>query len=170
MISAVRRGRRTSARQRFIYIVSMVSVSVLLALIGRHSFLKAFESFILCLLTVFTPWSAINLIDFYCFTRSRYDVPGLSDPAGRYGRWNPTGIGIYLVGVLIQIPFLSTTFYTGALVERLGGVDISWILGLVVPGLLYYGLGRGSQRRAPPQLTLPVDTPASPFIEPLGGA
>jgi NCS1 family nucleobase:cation symporter-1 len=170
MVSAMRRGLRISVRQRCFYIVSMVGASVLLALIGRHSFLRAFESFILCLLTAFTPWSAINLIDFYCFTRSRYDVPALSDPAGRYGRWNPTGIAIYLVGILVQIPFLATTFYTGALVERLGGVDISWILGLVVPGMLYYAFGRGSQRRAPPQLTLPVDTPVSPFIEPLGGA
>ena len=130
-------------------------ISVLLALTGRHSFLKAFEAFILCLLAVFTPWSAINLIDFYCFTRSRYDVPALSDPDGRYGRWNMTGIAIYLVGIVVQIPFLSTAFYTGPLVEPLGGVDISWIVGLLVPGVLYYVLGRASRRRAPPRLILP---------------
>ncbi|HEY1725147.1 MAG TPA: cytosine permease [Steroidobacteraceae bacterium] len=170
MVSAVRRRARTSARQRLCYIVAMVGVSVLLALIGRHSFLRVFESFILCLLTVFTPWSAINLIDFYCFTRSRYDVPALSDPSGRYGRWNSTGIAIYLVGILVQIPFLSTTLYTGALVERLGGVDISWIVGLLVPGVLYYVLGRDSERRAPPQLILPTGAAATVFTEPLGGA
>jgi nucleobase:cation symporter-1, NCS1 family len=105
---------------------------------------------------VFTPWSAINLIDFYCFTRSRYDVPALSDPDGRYGRWNMTGIVIYLIGILIQIPFLSTAFYTGALVETLGGVDISWIVGLLVPGFLYYTFGRASLFRAPPQMILPI--------------
>ena len=62
------------------------------------------------LLAVFTPWSAINLVDYYCFTRSRYDVPALSDPNGRYGRWNATGIIMYLTGILVQIPFLSTSF------------------------------------------------------------
>jgi NCS1 family nucleobase:cation symporter-1 len=156
MVSGFRRGLRISVVQRFLYIVSMVGASAVLALTGRHSFLKAFESFILCLLAVFTPWSAINLIDFYCFTRSRYDVPALSDPDGRYGRWNMTGIAIYLVGILVQIPFLSTAFYTGPLVEPLGGVDISWIVGLLVPGALYYVLARASRRRAPSQLILPT--------------
>ena len=156
MVSGFRRGFRISVRHRFFYIVSMVGVSALLALTGRHSFLKEFEAFILCLLAVFTPWSAINLIDYYCFTRSRYDVPALSDPDGRYGRWNMTGIMIYLIGILVQIPFLSTAFYTGPLVEPLGGVDISWIVGLLVPGVLYYAFARASQRRAPPQLILPA--------------
>jgi nucleobase:cation symporter-1, NCS1 family len=155
IVSGFRRGLRISLWHRFFYIVAMVGVSALLALTGRHSFLKAFEAFILCLLAVFTPWSAINLIDFYCFTRSRYDVPALSDPDGRYGRWNMTGITIYLIGILVQIPFLSTAFYTGPLVEPLGGVDISWIVGLLVPGALYYALGRASRSRAPPQLILP---------------
>jgi NCS1 family nucleobase:cation symporter-1 len=155
MVSAFRRGLRIPVRHRFFYIVAMVSASALLALTGRHSFLKAFEAFILCLLAVFTPWSAINLIDYYCFTRSRYDVPALSNPDGRYSRWNMTGIVIYLIGVLVQVPFLDSAFYTGPLVALLGGVDISWIVGLIVPGILYYLLGRASQRRAPPQLILP---------------
>jgi NCS1 family nucleobase:cation symporter-1 len=157
MVSGFRRGLRISVRHRFFYIVSMVGVSALLALTGRHSFLKEFEAFILCLLAVFTPWSAINLIDYYCFTRSRYDVPALSDPDGRYGRWNMTGIVIYLIGILVQVPFLSTAFYTGPLVEPLGGVDISWIVGLLVPAALYYAFGRASRRRAPPQLILPQE-------------
>jgi NCS1 family nucleobase:cation symporter-1 len=156
MVSGLRHGVRVSMRHRFFYIVLMVGVSALLALAGRHSFLKGFQAFILCLLAVFTPWSAINLIDYYCFTRSRYDVPALSDPDGRYGRWNATGIVIYLIGILVQIPFLSTAFYTGPLVEPLGGVDVSWIVGLIVPGILYYTLGRASQRRAPPQIILPA--------------
>ena len=156
IVSGFRRGRRISVRHRFFYVVSMVGVSALLALSGRHSFLKEFEAFILCLLAVFTPWSAINLIDYYCFTRSRYDVPALSDPDGRYGRWNVTGIVIYLIGIVVQIPFLSTSFYTGPLVEPLGGVDISWIVGLLVPGILYYLFARSSRARAPPHLILPA--------------
>ncbi len=67
-----------------------------------------------------------------------------------------TGIVIYLIGILVQIPFLSTAFYTGPLVERFGGVDISWIVGLLVPGILYYTFARASRRRAPAQLILPA--------------
>ena len=117
MVSGFTGAVRVSVRHRFFYIVGMVSLSCLLAIAGRHSFLQAFESFVLCLLTVFTPWSAINLVDFYAFTRSRYDVPALSNPSGRYGRWNATGISIYAVGVLIQVPFIATGFYTGPLVD-----------------------------------------------------
>jgi NCS1 family nucleobase:cation symporter-1 len=67
-----------------------------------------------------------------------------------------TGIVIYLIGILVQIPFLSTAFYTGPLVEPLGGVDISWIVGLLVPGVLYYAFAHASRRRAPQQLILPT--------------
>ncbi len=73
-----------------------------LALAGRHAFLKEFTTFILFLLAFFTPWSVINLVDYYCFTHSRYDVPALSDPDGRYGRWNVTAIAIYALGVLVH--------------------------------------------------------------------
>jgi NCS1 family nucleobase:cation symporter-1 len=156
IVSGFRRGLRISMWHRFFYVLAMIGISVGLALTGRHSFLKEFESFILCLLAVFTPWSAINLVDYYCFTRARYDVPALSDPDGRYGRWNATGITIYLVGILVQVPFLSTSFYTGPLVAPLGGVDVSWILGLLVPGALYYAIGQASRRRAPAQLILPA--------------
>jgi NCS1 family nucleobase:cation symporter-1 len=67
-----------------------------------------------------------------------------------------TGIAIYLIGIAVQIPFLSTAFYTGPLVEPLGGVDISWIVGLLVPGALYYAFARASRRRAPLQIILPT--------------
>ena len=64
---------------------------------------------------------------------------------------------IYLIGIMVQLPFLATSFYTGPLVEPLGGVDISWIVGLLVPALLYYSLGQASRRRAPPQIVLPSE-------------
>jgi len=155
IVSAFRRQLRIPAWQRFFYIIAMVSVSVLLALLGRHSFLKSFEAFILFLLAVFTPWSAINLVDYYFFTRSRYDVPALSDPEGRYGRWNVPAIVIYFVGIAAQLPFLATSFYTGSLVETLGGADISWIVGLIVPGVLYYISARYAQRPIPERLISP---------------
>jgi NCS1 family nucleobase:cation symporter-1 len=144
MVSGWRGTVRLARTQRVLYIVFAVSLACGLALAGKDSFLKSFEAFILLLLAVFTPWSAINLVDFYCFTRSHYDVPALNDPNGRYGRWNARGIGVYLLGILVQIPFLSTSLYTGPWVARLGGADISWIVGLTVPAALYYAIVRAS--------------------------
>ncbi len=156
LLSAGRGPLRIATWQRAAYVVVMVAIAALLALLGQHSFLRSFEQFILLLLAVFTPWSAINLVDYYCFTRSRYDVPALSDPDGRYGRWNGAGIAIYLIGIAIQAPFLSTALYTGPMVERLGGVDVSWMLGLLVPAGLYFAFGRASARRAPRAPILPA--------------
>jgi NCS1 family nucleobase:cation symporter-1 len=164
IVSGFRHGVRISVVHRFLYVVAMVGTAALLALTGRHSFLKGFESFILFLLAAFTPWSAINLVDYYCFTRSRYDIPALSDPDGRYGRWNMTGITIYLVGILVQVPFLSTAFYTGPLVEPLGGADISWLLGLIVPAALYYLIVRNAKERIPARLILPGES-LTPSVE-----
>lgn len=160
IVSGFRRRVRISALHRLLYVVAMVGIAVLVAITGRHSFLKGFESFILLLLAAFTPWSAINLVDYYCFTRSRYDVPALSDPDGRYGRWNIRGIAIYVIGILVQVPFLSTAYFTGPLVEPLGGADISWILGLIIPGALYYVIARHSKAQIPSRLILPGEVPA----------
>jgi nucleobase:cation symporter-1, NCS1 family len=53
------------------------------------------------------------------------------------------------------VPFLATDLYTGPLVAALGGADISWILGLVVPGVLYYAVVRNAPRHIPSRLILP---------------
>lgn len=148
-------------RARMAYVLAMVAVVAWLALVGRHAFLKDFSAFILFLLAFFTPWSAINLVDFYWVTRERYDVPALYDPDGRYGRWNVAGVSIYAIGVLVQMPFIATEFYTGPLVAKLGGTDISWIIGLVVPGVLYYVTARRQTAHVPERLILP-DEPSLP--------
>ncbi|MCY1395994.1 allantoin permease [compost metagenome] len=151
------RGHLTVTRmQRLVFVLGIVGLSTALALAGQHSFLAAFKSFLLFLLAFFTPWSAINLVDYYCITRERYDIPALADPDGRYGRWNWTGIGVYTFGVLVQMPFIHSGFYTGPLVAELGGVDISWLVGLALPALVYYPLARRNTRHVAPSLVRPA--------------
>lgn len=50
---------------RVVYIAGFITVSVLIAMLASEDFLTNFRNFILVLLTVFTPWSAINLTDYY---------------------------------------------------------------------------------------------------------
>ncbi|WBG65040.1 purine-cytosine permease family protein [Pseudomonas citronellolis] len=158
IISGFRGHVEITPRQRLVFVLLIVGAATLVALLGQHSFLGAFKSFILFLLAFFTPWSAVNLVDYYLITRERYDVPALADPDGRYGRWNLPGISVYVIGVLVQLPFIATKFYTGPLVDYLGGVDISWIIGLVVPAVLYYLVARRSSRAVPDRLILPART------------
>lgn len=149
IISGWRSHLEITARQRMLFVLVIVAASTTLALLGQDSFLNTFKYFILFLLTFFTPWSAINLVDYYFINKGRYDLKALSDPRGRYGRWNVLGISVYVAGVLIQLPFVDSHFYSGPMVAQLGGVDISWIVGLVVPGILYYLLARTSVRAVP---------------------
>src|SRR3989344_2660148 len=157
IISGFRGELKVTRLQRLVFVLGIVGAATLMALLGQHSFLGAFKSFILFLLAFFTPWSAINLVDYYCITRERYDVPALADPNGRYGRWNALGISVYVFGVLVQLPFIATKFYTGPLVNALGGVDISWIIGLVIPAALYYVCAKKWHGSVPDHLILPVE-------------
>ncbi|WP_030900424.1 cytosine permease [Streptomyces sp. NRRL F-5126] len=145
-VSGFRGQRVLSQRGRGAYIACIMVAGTAVALLGRNSFLDSFADFLLFLLTFFTPWSAINLVDYYLISRERYDIPALTDPHGRYGGWRAAALVTYGVGLAAQFPFLSTSFYTGPLVGPLGGADISWIAGLVVPAVLYGLLAR---RRGP---------------------
>ena len=44
----------------------------------------------------------------------------------------------YLLGIGVQVPFIVTTLYTGPVGSALNGVDLSWIVGLVVVTPVYY--------------------------------
>ncbi|WP_044874841.1 cytosine permease [Pseudomonas sp. LFM046] len=113
--------------------------SLALALLGQDDFMVNYTNFILLLLYVLVPWSAINLVDYYLVAHGRYDLPSffLRD-GGIYGRCNWTAVNCYVLGILVQIPFMSTALYTGPVAEAMGGADISWIVGLGVISPVYY--------------------------------
>ncbi|MGI5127686.1 purine-cytosine permease family protein [Pseudonocardia sp. CA-107938] len=136
-------GRDSVSRAtRAVFIGGFVLVSVLIALLASSDFLTSFKNFVLALLLVFTPWSAINLIDYYLVSKERVDVPALYDPDGRYGRWNALALVTYGIGIAVQIPFMAQTLYTGPFAAALGGADLSWLVGLAVTAAIYYPLAR----------------------------
>ncbi|KAA0099591.1 cytosine permease [Mycolicibacterium sp. P1-18] len=157
-VTAFNGQTRVSSTARAAYIVGFTALSVLIALGASADFLSNFKNFVLVLLMVFTPWSAINLIDYYLVSRERVDVPALYNPGGRYGRWNATALGCYAIGVVAQIPFLAQSMYTGPVTALLGGADISWIVGLVVTAAIYYPVARRTSN--PPESMIYPDRSA----------
>lgn len=143
-VSAFRRSSHVSSTVRALYIGAFIAASVGVALFASADFLTSFRNFVLVLLMVFTPWSAINLVDYYLISREQVDVEALYDPDGRYGRWNVVALTTYVIGVVVQIPFLAQTLYTGPATKALGGADISWIVGLVVTAVVYFVWARRS--------------------------
>ncbi|CAN5514434.1 MAG: NCS1 family nucleobase:cation symporter-1 [Rhodococcus sp. (in: high G+C Gram-positive bacteria)] len=141
-VTAFNGQSRISSTARTLYILGFTAVSVLIAIAASADFLDNFKNFVLVLLMVFTPWSAINLIDYYLISKERIDIPALYDVNGRYGAWNFTALACYAAGVLAQIPFLAQKMYTGPVTDMLGGADISWLVGIVFTGLIYYPLAK----------------------------
>ncbi|HBO3291313.1 TPA: cytosine permease [Pseudomonas aeruginosa] len=130
-----------SARAGARILISLIlfSCSLALALLGQDDFMVNYTNFILLLLYVLVPWSAINLVDYYLVAHGRYDLPSffLRD-GGIYGRCNWIAVNCYLLGILLQIPFMSTALYTGPVARAMEGADISWIVGLGAISPIYY--------------------------------
>ncbi|WP_328698730.1 purine-cytosine permease family protein [Brevibacterium rongguiense] len=156
---------RVRKRTRAAFVVVIVAATVVVALFASADFLANFKNFVLALLMVFTPWSVINLADYYLISKDRFDIPGLYDPRGRYGKWNAAALVSYAVGVLVQIPFLDQTIYTGPFVKLLGGADVSWIIGIIVTAALY--IPWAMRRPVAPAATIYPEATVVPEIEAL---
>jgi nucleobase:cation symporter-1, NCS1 family len=117
-------------------------LSLIPALLIGEDFLTNFEDFLLLVLYLFVPWTAVNLVDYYIVRRGHYAIGEIFNPTGMYGRWGWRGIISYLLGFAAMLPFLSTSRYTGFVASDLNGGDISMFVGLPVAGILYYVLGQ----------------------------
>jgi nucleobase:cation symporter-1, NCS1 family len=140
-IDSFKRVRPTST-VRVVTIVFTAVLSVVPALVSGENFLTNFEDFLLLILYLFIPWTAVNLVDYYIVRRGHYAIAEIFNPHGMYGRWGWRGIISYLVGFAAMLPFLSTSKYTGFVADALNGADISLFIGLPVAGGLYYVLAR----------------------------
>jgi NCS1 family nucleobase:cation symporter-1 len=129
--------RRLGVRARLASLTVVGGCSTLLALFASGDFVARFGDLLAMLLYLFTPWTAINLMDFYWVRHGHYSVREMFNPHGLYGRWNWRGLTAYCVGFLVMVPFFSTGVYTGPVAARLGGADIAMLVGLPVSALIY---------------------------------
>lgn len=129
---------RPTATVRIVTIAVTAVLSLVPALLIGADFLTNFEDFLLLVLYLFIPWTAVNLVDYYIVRRGHYAIAEIFNPHGLYGRWGWRGIAAYLLGFAAMLPFLSTSKYTGFVAKDLKGADISMFVGLPVAGLLYF--------------------------------
>ena len=64
---------------------------------------------------------------------------------GRYGSWQWWTLAVFTLGILVQIPFISLSFFHGV-VFRLTGADFSWLPGLLVSAGAYLAVHRVAAR------------------------
>ena len=95
------------------------------------------------MLYLLVPWTALNLVDFFFVRRGHYAITDIFRPDGVYGAWGWRGLTAYFVGFVAEIPFMvlppiAGFSYTGWFPAHLtNGVDYSWLVGLVVSGVVY---------------------------------
>ena len=144
LISAIDSFRpiRATTSVRVVTIALTAALSLLGALAASADFLGNFNNFLLLILYLFIPWTAVNLVDYYLVRRGHYAIAEIFNPHGLYGRWGWRGITAYLVGFAVMVPFFSTGLFTGFAAKALNGADISLFIGLPVAGILYWVFGR----------------------------
>ncbi len=127
--------------------LATIGLTAVLSLIGAFAatdnFLSNFNKFLLMVLYLFIPWTAVNLVDYYLVRRGHYAIAEIFKPDGMYGRWGWRGIIAYLVGFAAMIPFFSVSgLFVGFVAHSLNDADISLFIGLPVSAVLYWVLCR----------------------------
>jgi purine-cytosine permease-like protein len=126
-----------TAGKRLASLAVTAALSTAIALSASGHFIDRFGDLLALLLYLFTPWTAINLIDFYVVRAGHYSVREIFNPDGMYGRWNWRGLTAYGIGFLAMVPFFSTGLYTGPVARALGGADLAMLIGLPVAAADY---------------------------------
>lgn len=127
---------------RLAFILPVAVLSTYLGFLYKDNLLSSFETFLTLALVLIIPWTAINLVDYYVVRRGRYVIAELHEPDGIYGKVGVAGMVAYLVGFAVQIPFMSNDVYEGPVARMLQDGDLSWVVGAVVAGAVYYGAAR----------------------------
>ena len=128
-------------------IVGVLSFGATLYLYYRN-FQSTFENYLLLITYWIGPWAAIVLVD-WRLRGGRFDARRVVDfarlPSGR------NALVALVVGFVVSIPFFNQTLYVGPVANALGGADITYVVGFVVAGILYWVLERSAGRTSVPE-------------------
>lgn len=154
---------KVSPLLRAVLIVVVAAIATTIGLVGKDDFLGNFSNFILLLAYFLIPWTSINLADFYLVRKERYSIDDMFSPHGHYGGVDWRAMTAYLVGIVVEVPFIASPFYTGPVATWLDGADVSWILGIFIAGGLYVLLmKRFPHRPGYPEPTFAIPSTPSP--------
>ena len=122
--------------------IMFVTVWLIAQFVGIERFNSFYGNVLIFLAYAFTPWTSINLVDYFFVRRGNYSIKEMFNPNGMYGRWGWRGQTAYLGALLIMVPFMVTAPFTGSLAAALGNVDYSMFVGLPVAAVIYLVLCR----------------------------
>ncbi|WP_327293644.1 purine-cytosine permease family protein [Streptomyces sp. NBC_01197] len=135
-VDSIRRVRPTVTK-RVVALLVVGAMSTAIAFGSDASFLQEFSQFLVVLGYLFTPWTAINLVDYYVVRRGRYSIREIFNPHGVYGRWSWRGLTAYSVSFLAMMPFAVVGSAMGPAARWVGGADLTMVVGLPVAAGVY---------------------------------
>ena len=126
--------------------ITITALAVLWVVVSLSISAKAVDvlfAALIMMLYLLAPWTAINLIDYFFVRHGHYAITDLFVPNGLYGTWAWRGITAFLLGFAASLPFwVLPGIWTGPLGNVLQGIDVAWLVGLIVSGTIYYALSR----------------------------
>ena len=112
------------------------------SLVGHTSPGGNYENFLLLIAYWITPFLAVVLIDFW-LRRGQYDEATFYDR--RYRPWQ--GAAAMLAGIAASVPFWNQSLFLGPVPRAIPEVgDLSFFIGFVVAGVVYYALAVFTRR------------------------
>lgn len=120
-------------------LIGGVSIVISLCLASETKAVDFLQNFLLFLVYWVMPWFGIQLVEFYVNGRNRVDdVLDFYRPRGAMGGIRWAGLGSFLVGIAVSIPFMASALYTGPIGHALKGADLSYFVSAIVAGGLYF--------------------------------
>jgi toxin CptA len=132
-------------RRKLTYGVGVLATIFTIFLIYQQNFANTLDAWLAGMVTWVAPWAAVTLIHYWLFARERIDVDALFDPPGPSRiadvRWS--AVLAFLAGIVATWVFSYgvPAVLQGPGARALGGVDLSWLAGAAVSGVVYYLAG-----------------------------
>ena len=132
-----------TARLRVVTVGALAVAWVTLAFASTANTIELLFTALTMMLYLLVPWTSINLLDYFFVRRGRYVIEQLFLPEGIYGAWGARGLSAYVIGFAATVPFfVLPEVYVGPAARALGGVDVGWLVGLLVSGAVYAVMSR----------------------------
>lgn len=138
----IRLGRRTVT-----WGIGLVASVLALWFIANSSLGAALTNWLVGLVIWITPWAAIICVDFFVLRRREIDVDQLfTDHAGGHDRINVRAMVAWVAGVVAAwaTGYGIPEVLQGPVASAMGGVNLSWVVGPLVAGVLFYLLERSA--------------------------
>lgn len=132
----------TPTRGLRIWTIAALAVAWLVMSLLLTNATTALNTTLVIMLYLLVPWTAVNLTDYFFVRRGHYAIADLFTPHGIYGAWAWRGLTAFAAGVIAEIPFMYLPFFVGPAASAMGDLDIAFIVGLVVSGVVYVALTR----------------------------